>query len=241
MLWMYRLELQGAAISLRGEEPAGCAWQRPYVSSYVFQDDEFVSPAPLWVPGREAEGSGVCSTAPKWHWWQSSERKSLLLCFPQGDRHRLVHRSNPTGIWSSGCVCITFCFLPTLTDFSSFFFPTPNWATQTITASSTETTRLSILPIAKWCCPILVLHSFHYLIHKCLNRSLRDPNCVFLHNEITRSHMLLPSIILLHTLHKIQIGWLCMHAYFTFSTLLKKWIECWKGCFLYSQFRCWGP
>lgn len=43
--------------------------------------------------------------------------------------------------------------------------------------------------------------------------------------------MLLQSINLLCTLHKIQIGWLCMHAYFTFSTLLKKWIECWKGCF----------
>lgn len=43
--------------------------------------------------------------------------------------------------------------------------------------------------------------------------------------------MLLQSINLLCTLHKIQIRWLCMHAYFTFSTLLKKWIECWKGCF----------
>lgn len=75
-------------------------------------------------PGRETVGSGVAA----WHQSCTDDRavkgKARCCASPvwQTQVLQVAHRSNPTGIWSSGCVCITFCFLPVLTDFCFFFF-----------------------------------------------------------------------------------------------------------------------
>ena len=147
------------------------------------------------------------------------------------------------GLFQDAKFARSFAFSPSW-QISAFFcfFLSPNWATKRLLQPRKI---LKILPhqfclLENVVLQILVLDTFYYLIHKCLNRDLRDPNCVFLHNEITRSNMLLPSINLLCTLHKIQIRWLCMHAYFTFSTLLKKWAECWKGCFAVRSIQILG-